>query len=57
MVETLLLNDSRLLVLDGEPHSFSHYFARFLYNAKIWTVMARSIWDLGYGRLLHDEDV
>jgi hypothetical protein len=32
---------SRLLVLDGEGHCFSHYLARFLYNAIIWTVTAR----------------
>jgi hypothetical protein len=31
--------------------TFTHYLARYLYNARIWTVMARSIWDLGYGRL------
>jgi hypothetical protein len=26
------------------------------YNARIWTVMARSICDLGYSRLWQDED-
>jgi hypothetical protein len=48
---------SLLLVLDGEGHSFSNYFARSLYDARIWTVMARSICDLRYNRLWQDEDV
>jgi hypothetical protein len=46
-----------LLVLNGEPHSVSHYLARFVYNARIWTVMVRSICDVGYSRLLHDADL
>jgi hypothetical protein len=48
---------SLLLVFDGEGHSFSNYFTRFVYNARIWTVMARSRWDLGYSRLLLVEDL
>jgi hypothetical protein len=39
-------------VLVGEPHSFSHYLARFLYNARIWDLMARTRRDLGYSRSL-----
>jgi hypothetical protein len=45
------------MVLDGEGHSFTNYLARFLYTARILTVMDRSRWDLGYSRLLHDEDL
>jgi hypothetical protein len=36
---------------------FSNYFARFLYNARIWTVMASSTWNLGHSRLLLDGDL
>jgi hypothetical protein len=31
-----------LLVLDGEGHYFANHFARFVYNARILTAMARS---------------
>jgi hypothetical protein len=48
---------SLLSDLDGEGHSFSNYFARFLYNARIWTVMVKSRPDLGYSRLWLDEDL
>jgi hypothetical protein len=44
--------------LDGEPHSFfDQYLAGFLYKARIGTVMARSICDLGYSRLWMVEDL
>jgi hypothetical protein len=45
------------LVLDGKVNSFSHYLAKFLYNAIIWTVTARSRRDLGKSRLWPVEDL
>jgi hypothetical protein len=60
LVYTLFIDDINLIAYcwswmeNDKP--FSHYFARSLYNARIWTVMARSICDLGYSRLWQDED-
>jgi hypothetical protein len=46
-----------LLVLEGEPHYFTLYFAKFLYHARLWNAMTRSRLDLGHSRLWMVDDL